>query len=126
MRLPEIEGRGIAAEQGRQFVVKNLNDLLTGRDAAQNGFAERFDSDARDEFFRDLEIDIGLEEREPDLPQRGIDVCFADFPVTAEVLKDLLQFIAELRKYGNDRAKSSALFLRRRARRRLYSRSAFF
>src|SRR5712692_1482141 len=55
-------------------IIKNLNDLLTGRDAAQNGFAERFFFDARDEFFRNLKIDIGFEQSEPNLAQRGIDV----------------------------------------------------
>ena len=98
MRLPEIEGRGIAAEQGRQFVVKNVNDLLTGRDAAQNGFVERFVSDARDEFFRHVKIDVGFKQREPNLPQRGVDVRLTDFAVAAEIFEDLLQLLAELRK----------------------------
>jgi len=46
-----------------------------------------------------LEIDIGLKQRQPDLPQCRIDVRFADFPVTAEIFEDLLKFIAELRKH---------------------------
>src|SRR5437016_1895667 len=43
-RFAEVESGScrIAAKQDRQFVVKNFNDLLTGRDAAQNCFAERF------------------------------------------------------------------------------------
>src|SRR5437899_7484497 len=41
-RFAELKRRGIAAEQDRQFIVKNLNDLLTGRDAAQNALAHPF------------------------------------------------------------------------------------
>ena len=54
--------------------MKNLHDLLTGRDAAQHFFAQRLFLDARDESLRDLEIDIGFEQREADLPQRIVDV----------------------------------------------------
>ncbi len=35
-RLVEIQGLGIAAEQGDEFVVEDLDDLLAGRDAAQH------------------------------------------------------------------------------------------
>src|SRR5437588_1695117 len=111
MWFTEIERRGMTAQQDRQFVVENFNDLLTGRDAAQNGFAKRFVSDPRDEFLCNLKIDIGLEKRQSDLPQRGVDVRLADFSVAAEILENLLQLIAELRKHGTSRAKSRDLFL---------------
>src|SRR5262249_24064211 len=57
MRPVEIQRRGVAAEQDRQFVIENLNDLLTGGDAAEDGLAQRLVFDARDEFFRDLKVD---------------------------------------------------------------------
>ena len=98
MRLAEIKRRGVAAEQDRQFIVENLNDLLAWRDAAQNGFAERFVFDARDESLRDFKIDIGFEQREADLSQRGVDIRFADFSVATEIFEDLLQLVTELRK----------------------------
>ena len=53
----------------------------------------------RDEFLSDLKIDIGFEQGEPNLAQRGVNVFFADFSVTAKILKDLLQFVAQLRKH---------------------------
>ena len=48
---------------------------------------------------RDLEIDIRFEQREAHLPQRVVDVRLADRAVTAQVLEDVLKFIAELRKH---------------------------
>src|SRR5436853_393651 len=99
-RFAELKRRRIASEQDRQFIVKNLNDLLTGRDAAQNGFAQRFFFDACDEILRDLKIKISCEQREANLAQRSIDVLLPDFSVTAEILKDLLQSVAQLRKHS--------------------------
>ena len=99
MRLAEIKRRGVAAEQDRQFSVENLNDLLARRNASEHRFAKRFFFDSGDEFFGDVKIDIGFEQRETNLAQRGIDVLLVDFSVTAEILKDLLQLVAQLRKH---------------------------
>src|SRR5258708_23774920 len=117
MRLAEIQRRSVAAEQDRQFVVENLNDLLAGRDAAEHCLTERFLFDAGYEFFGDFKIDIGLEQREPDLAQRGIDILLADFSVTAEILENLLQPTAELRKHFDGETRSVASASIRTARR---------
>ena len=45
---------------------------------------------------RDLEIDVGLEQRQPHLPHRVADVRLADRAVTAQVLENVLKFVAEL------------------------------
>ena len=79
--------------------MKNFYDLLTWSDTAQHGFAEGLLFDAGNEFFRDLKIDIGLEQCQSDVPQRIVDVRFADRAVTAQVLENVLEFIAELRKH---------------------------
>src|SRR3989442_1291560 len=88
--LTEIKRHAVAAEERSQLIVENLNDLLTRGDAAQNVFAERFCLDTRDEIFRDLKIDVGLEQSEPDLAQRAVDVGFADLPMAAQVLENIL------------------------------------
>src|SRR5438270_9069329 len=80
--------------------MKNFDDLLARRDAAQHFFAERLFFDPSDELLGDLEIHIGFQQREADLAQRVIDVGFADRAMTAEVLKDVLKLVAELRKHG--------------------------
>ena len=99
MRLAEIKRRGVAAEQDRQFIVENLNDLLARRNASEHRFAKRFFFDSGDEFFGDVKIDIGFEQRETDLAQRSINIFLADLSVTAEILENLLQPIAQLRKH---------------------------
>ena len=76
--------------------MENLNDLLAGRDAAQHLFAQRLFFDPGDEILRDLVIDIGFEQSEPHLTHRVADVRFADRTMPAQVLKDVLKFVAEL------------------------------
>ena len=76
--------------------MKNLHDLLAGRDAAQHFLAERLFLDPRDEILRDLVIDIRLKQGEPHLAHRVVDVRLADRTVTAQVLENILKFVAEL------------------------------
>ena len=95
-----FSGAASLPSKRRQLIMKNLNDLLAGRDAAQHFLAERLLFDPRDEILRDLEIDIRFQQREPHLPQRVIDVRLADRPMTAKILEDVLKLIAELRKHN--------------------------
>ena len=62
--------------------MENFYDLLTRRNAAKNGFAKRFLFNAANEFFGDLKVDVGFEQSETHLPQRGIDIRLADRAVT--------------------------------------------
>src|SRR5205085_11025032 len=107
------------AEQDRQFIIKDLNDLLSGRDAPQHGFAERFFFDPDDEFFGYFKINIGFEQSQPHLTERGIDIDFADRSVTAKILEDLLQFVAQLRKHNGGSAAPRAMLMIMRLRRHL-------
>ncbi len=94
--LVEIERAGVAAEERGQLVMENLHDLLAGRDTAQDFFAQRLVFHLGDELFRHLVIDVGLEEREAHLAHGVGDVHLRDRAVAAEILEDVLQFIAEL------------------------------
>ena len=80
--------------------MKNLNDLLTGRDAAQHFLAQRLFFDPRDEILRDLEINIRLQQREAHLPHGIVDIRFADRAMPAQILENILKLIAELRKHN--------------------------
>ena len=95
-RLFEIERGGVASEECGQLVVKNLHDLLPGRDAPQNFFAQRLLFHARDETLRHLEIDIRFQERQPHLPQGIVDVRLRDRTMPAQVLENILKLVAEL------------------------------
>jgi hypothetical protein len=79
--------------------VENFDDLLTGRNAAKNGFSKGFLFDARNEFLGDLKIDVCLEQSEAYLAQRGIDVRFVDRTVSTKVFEDVLELVRELRKH---------------------------
>ncbi len=57
---------------------------------------ERFLFDPGDEVLRHLVIDIGLEQSQPHLAHGVTDIRLADRAVTAQVLENILQFIAEL------------------------------
>src|SRR4051794_7518365 len=110
--------------------MKYLHDLLTRSHAAQNRFAERVFFDARHEPFRYLEIDVGLEHGQPHLAQGFINVRFADRSVTAQILEDVLQFVAELRKHDAEsvelkRTQKSLLLLLRRCHWRCWCARTF-
>src|SRR4051812_25338819 len=105
--------------------MKNLNDLLAGRNATQHFLAERLFPNSSDELLGNLKIHICFQQSEAHLTERVIDVGLADRAVTAKVLKDVLKLIAELRKHNSlgpgsarasragDRAIAIANFLRR-------------
>ena len=80
--------------------MKNLNDLLARRDTAQDFLTQSFFLYARDKTFRNLEVDIRLEQCKADLPQRIVNVRLADRAVAAQVLENVLKLIAELRKHS--------------------------
>jgi hypothetical protein len=79
--------------------VENFDDLLTGRNAAKNGFSKRLLFDARNESLGDLKIDVGFEQSQAYLAQRGIDVRFTDRTVPTQLFEDVLEFVRKLRKH---------------------------
>ena len=88
----QIQPRILRTEQVHQFVVDNLDDLLSRLDALDDLLAERLGLDPFDEVAGHLEIHIGLEQREPDLPQRVADVGLGNLAQSAQVAEGVLQF----------------------------------
>ena len=77
--LPVQVERPVARRQERdELVVDDLDDLLAGGQALEDLRADGALADARDEVLDDLEVDVGLEQREADLAHGGIDVGLAD------------------------------------------------
>ena len=70
--------------------MKDFDDLLAGRDAAQNFRPERLLLDPCDEILGDLEMDVRLQQRQPDLAHGVVDVPLADCAVPAQVFEDVL------------------------------------
>src|SRR5439155_10821023 len=70
-------------------------DLLRRRQTAQHLLAHRAVADAVNEGLDDLEIDVGLEQCEPNLAQRRLNQVFSEPPLSAEGLENVLQACAE-------------------------------
>ena len=68
-----------------------LDDLLAGVEALEDVVAERGGLHARDEVLHDLEVDVGLEEGEPDLAHRLVDGVLVEPLGTAEVAQGRLE-----------------------------------
>ena len=87
----EIERRVRRAEQCDQFVVDDLDDLLTGLNALDDFDPDGLGLDALDEIASDLEIHVGIEQRQPDLAQGVADVGLGNLAQPAQIAKDLLE-----------------------------------
>ena len=83
----------LAAEQLGQFVAHDLHHLLVGRKLQQHFRAERLLADVRDEFVRDAEVDVGVEQRLADFAERGVEMLLGQLPLAAQVLERALQFV---------------------------------
>src|SRR5258706_5809289 len=89
------------AEQRHELVVDDLHDLLAGGQALQDLGPDRLLADAADEVLDDLEVDVGLEEAEPDLAHRRVDVRLADAAAAGQVRKGLAQAFGEVVEHGS-------------------------
>ena len=76
-----------------QLLVDDLHDLLAGVEALQDVLAGRALADLRDEVLDDLEVDVGLEQREPDLAHRLRDRLLVEAALAAEVAEGVLELV---------------------------------
>ena len=77
--------RAARAHQGRQLVVDDLHDLLAGLQALQDLLAEGALANLGDELLDDLEVDVGLEQREADLAHGAGDRLFVELAAAPKV-----------------------------------------
>jgi hypothetical protein len=89
----EREARGCAAHQRGQLVVDDLDDLLAGVELLGDLEPEGLLLDGRRELLDDLEVDVGLEQREPDLPHRTVDVVLGERAALAHRRQRPLKFL---------------------------------
>ena len=83
------------AEQREHLVADDAHDLLRRRQAAQDLLVHRPIAHAIDEGLDDLEVDVGLEQRQPDFAQRRLDVRLGETCLAADRPEDVLQASAE-------------------------------
>ena len=74
-----------AAHQPGQLLVDDLHHLLAGIEALQHLGTQAALLQRPGEGFDDLEVDVGLEQREADLAHRRIDVGLAQLAPRADV-----------------------------------------
>src|SRR5207248_2970732 len=75
--------------------VDDLHDLLAGREALGHVRADRALAHRRDKVLDDLEVDVRLEQGEPDLPHRARDRLVVEAPAAAKVAERGLQLVGE-------------------------------
>jgi hypothetical protein len=101
-RRPAGEGelRAALAHDGGELVVDDLHDLLPGFEALRHLDAGRALLHARDEVLDDLEVDVRLEQSEPDLAHGLREVLFGQRPVPSEVAEGRLQLVGKRVKHA--------------------------
>ena len=73
----------------------DLHDLLPGGEALQDVLAGRALPHLGDEVLDDLEVDVGLEQREPDLAHRLRDRLLVEAALAAQVAEGVLELVGE-------------------------------
>src|SRR5436309_1026217 len=94
-RPAEVERRGRAAERPHQLAVDQLDEVLFRREAAEHLLAEGVAFDRLDKVADDVEVDVGLEEREPHVAQRFFDVALGDPPLALQLAEERVELLAE-------------------------------
>jgi hypothetical protein len=80
--------------------VDDLDHLLTGIQALKNLGAHGPLADARHEVLDHAEVDVGLEQGEPDLAQRGIDVRFGHPAAAGQAAEDASKSVGKIIEHG--------------------------
>ena len=98
--LAECQPRVARAHERGQLLVHDLHDLLAGGEALEDVLAERTLLHRGGEVPRDLEVDVGLEEREADLAHRLGDGLLVEAAAPAEAAERSLQLVGERVEHG--------------------------
>ena len=91
----QVEDPVAGRQERHELLVDDPHDLLAGRQAGQDVGPDGPLADARDEVLDDLEVDVGLEQAEPDLAHRDVHVGLADPAPAGQVAEGLAQALAE-------------------------------
>ena len=98
-RRPLQRVLALRADQPRQLVVHDLDDLLPGRHGLEHPLAHRLLLNAVQELPRDPEVDIGLQEGSAHLPQAFPDHGFGEEPALAKTPQNPVQLPAQVFKH---------------------------
>ena len=88
-----MEGPIPRAEDGGQLLVDDLDDLLAGVEAFEDLGTDCARADAGDEVLDDAEVDVRLEQRQPDGAHRFVDVGFGDAAAAGQLAEGIAQSV---------------------------------
>src|SRR4029453_55091 len=94
-RTAQVERSRFLAEQPLQLAVDELDEVLLGAEAPQHVLAERVLPDRLDEVADDADVDVGFEQREPDVPERVLDVPLADPSLALQLPPQALELLTQ-------------------------------
>ena len=89
----EVEAGRVLAQQGDQLVADDLDHLLGGRKGRHHLLAHSLLPDVVDKLLDHVQVDVGFEQGDADLPQSVPDIFFGDGALTAEILEGPLQLV---------------------------------
>ena len=95
MRRRRRQTARTVAEERQHFVAHDPDDLLRRRQALQDFLVDRLIPHAVDERLDDLEVDVRLEQRHPDLPERGFNRLLGETDLTTQRSEDALEAVTE-------------------------------
>ena len=84
-----------AAQQIDQLAVDDLHHLLARGEAPEDLVPHGLLADPLDEGPDDLEVDVGLEEGDPHLPERLLDVLLGEAAGAPEAVEDRLETLRQ-------------------------------
>ena len=94
-RATEIEAARSLAEQADELAMNEPQEVLLGGEAAQHFLTERVPLDRFDEVPDDLQVDVGLEERQAHVAERVLDVPFGDPSLSLQLAQQGIELLRE-------------------------------
>ena len=78
------------SQQGDEFIVDDLYDLLTRGETFQHLYAESALLHGGDELFHHFEVDIGFQKSQADLTHGFVDIAFRQLSFVSQFIKGIL------------------------------------
>jgi len=92
---PEVEVRAFSAQKRDELVANDPRHLLRGREGGRDLFAQRLLFHSCEERFHDRQRNVGLQERQPDLPQSGFQMKLRQRSFAPQIFEDPLKTVPE-------------------------------
>src|SRR4029077_14162880 len=92
----ELHARGVFAKHLDELVAENLDDLLSRREGGHDLLTDSFGADLIDKLLDNLEVDVGLEQRQADFAQGLVDVFLGQGGLSAEGFEGALEFFLKI------------------------------